>query len=52
MEGETEQKAAFQAIGPLKKLYNIIVHICSLASCTREFKDLAGRIIPLDNQTK
>ena len=49
MEGEAEQKPAFRAMGPLGKLYNIIIHIYNLASCIREFKDLVGRIISLNN---
>ena len=49
VKGETEQRAAFQAMGPLGKLHNIIIHIHNLASHTREFKDLTGRMIPLNN---
>jgi len=49
VEGEAEQRAAFWAIGPLRKLYNIIIHIRNLAGRIREFKDLVGRMIPLDN---
>jgi hypothetical protein len=52
VEGEAEQRAAFRAMGPLGKLHNIIVHIRNSASRTREFKDLAGRIIPLNNRTR
>ena len=44
-----EKRATFRVIGPLGKLYNIIIHIRSSASCTKEFKNLAGRIIPLNN---
>jgi len=49
VEGEAEQRAAFRAMGPLGKLHNIIVYIRNSASRTREFKDLAGRIILLNN---
>jgi len=47
-----DQRAAFRVIGPLGKLHNIIIHIRSSASHTKEFRDLAGRIIPLDNRTR
>jgi len=39
-------------MGPLGKLHNIIIHIRSSAGRTKEFRDLAGRIIPLDNRTR
>jgi hypothetical protein len=49
-EGEMGDKTAnFQTIGLLRKLYNIIVHICSSAGHTKKFKNLAGRMILLDN---
>jgi hypothetical protein len=49
VKGEAKQRAAFWAMGPLGKLYNIIIYICNSASRIREFKDLVGRIIPLNN---
>jgi len=52
VEGEAKQRAAFRAIGPLRKLYNIIIYIRNSASRIREFKDLVGRIIPLNNRTR
>ena len=52
MEGEAKQRAAFRVIGPLGKLYNIIIYIRNLASYIREFKDLAGRIILLNNRMR
>ena len=39
-------------MGPLGKLHNIVIHIYRSAGCTKEFKDLAGRLIPLDNCTR
>ena len=39
-------------MGPLGKLYNIIVHIRGSAGRTKEFKDLAGRMIPQGNRTR
>ena len=52
MEGKAEQRAAFWAMGPLKKLHNIIIHIHNSASHIKEFKDIAGRMILLNNQIK
>ena len=49
MGGEAKQRAAFRAIRPLRKLYNIIIYIHNLASRIKEFKDLAGRMILLNN---
>jgi hypothetical protein len=49
---EEDQRATFRVMGPLGKLHNIVVHIRSSAGRTKEFKDLAGRIIPLDNRTR
>jgi len=39
-------------MGPLRKLYNIIIYIYSSANYIKEFKTLAGRIIPLNNRTR
>ena len=44
-----EKRATFRVIGPLNKLYNIIIYIRSSAGCIKEFKDLAERMIPLNN---
>jgi hypothetical protein len=46
-----ERQATFCIMGPLGKLHNIVTHICGSAGCTKEFKDLTGRLIPLDNHT-
>jgi hypothetical protein len=45
-------KQKFQLLGPLSKLYNIIVDIRSSANRTAEFVVLAIRIVPLDNRTR
>ena len=47
-----QKKDTFRGIGPLGKLYNIVVHIRNSAGRTKEFKDLAGRMIPLGNRTR
>jgi len=39
-------------MGPLSKLYNIIVHFYTLASRTKEFKTLVGRQVLLNNCTR
>ena len=36
-------------MGPLRKLHNIVIYIRSLANRTKQFIDLAGRRIPLNN---
>ena len=47
-----ETRRKFRLLGPLGKLHNIIVNIRSSGSCTKEFVDLAGRMVPLDNRTR
>ncbi|EED11944.1 conserved hypothetical protein [Talaromyces stipitatus ATCC 10500] len=49
---DIQRKATFHSIGPLGKLHNIMAHIRGSAGRTKEFKDLAGRLIPLDNRTR
>jgi hypothetical protein len=49
---EEEKRAIFRVMGPLGKLHNIVVHIRNSAGRTKEFKDLAERMIPLDNRTR
>jgi len=39
-------------MGPLGKLHNIIIHIRSSANYIKQFIDLAGRRIPLNNYTR
>jgi hypothetical protein len=47
-----ERKARFRLLGPLGQGHNIVVHIRGSPSRTAEFKELAGRTIPLDNRTR
>ena len=49
---EEEKRATFRVMGPLGKLYNIVVHIRNSADRTKEFKNLAERIIPLNNRIR
>ena len=43
------KKAKFRLLGPLSKVYNIIVYIQSLGGYVDYFRKLVGRIILLDN---
>jgi hypothetical protein len=47
-----EVKQKFWLLGPLGKLHNIIVDICSSANRTTEFLAVATRMVPLDNRTR
>lgn len=51
-EDKLQRQATIHKIGPLGKLHNIVTHIRGSAGRTKEFKDLAGRLIPLDNRTR
>jgi hypothetical protein len=51
-ENETERQNTFRNMGPLGKLHNIVVHTRGSPGRTKQFKDLAGRMIPLDNRTR
>jgi hypothetical protein len=42
----------FRLLGPLSQLYNIIVHIRGSSGRIKEFIELVGRMIPLDNRTR
>ena len=46
------KKLQFRLLGPLGKGHNIIVHIRSLLGRTAEWKELVGRMIPMDNRTR
>lgn len=52
MEGSEETQSAFRLLGPLGKLHNIVVHTRGSSGRIKEFKTLAGRMIPLDNRTR
>jgi hypothetical protein len=47
-----ERRVLFRLIGPLGQLYNIIVYIRGSSGRTKEFLELVGRMIPLDNRTR
>jgi hypothetical protein len=49
---EEKKRATFRIIGLFGKLHNIIVYIRSSANRTKEFENLIGRMIPLNNRTK
>jgi hypothetical protein len=42
----------FRLLGPLGKLYNILVHSRSTSAFVKEFEELAKRMVPLDNCTR
>jgi hypothetical protein len=46
------QRQKFRLLGPLGKLHNIVIHARSSGGRTSQFKELAGRMIPLDNRTR
>ena len=52
LKEEKEKSDIFWKLNILKKLYNITIYTCSLASYIREFKSLTGRRILLDNCTR
>jgi hypothetical protein len=57
IEGEGEEivnndRATFRLLELLGKLHNIIVNIRSSSACTKHFRGLAKRMIPLDNRTR
>jgi len=49
---KVKEQKAFRALGPLGKLYNIVVYIHGSTGRVREFKNQAGRLIPLNNCTR
>jgi hypothetical protein len=49
---EDLRKARFRLMGPLGQIHNIVVHIRSSPTRIQTFRDLAGRLIPLDNRTR
>jgi BED zinc finger len=54
--GETicnqDQQQQFRLLGPLGKLHNIVVYIRKSPQRTKSFRDIAGRMVPLDNRTR
>lgn len=49
---DNEDQAYWRSKGPLGKLHNIAVHIRGSPTRSAEFKQLAGRGLPLDNDTR
>jgi hypothetical protein len=49
---EDIKKQQFRLLGPLGQGHNIVVHIRRSSTRTARFKELAGRMIPIDNRTK
>jgi hypothetical protein len=45
-------RKTFRGFGPLGKLHNIVVHIRGSPARLKQFEGLAGRLIPLDNNTR
>ncbi|KJZ70189.1 hypothetical protein HIM_10412 [Hirsutella minnesotensis 3608] len=52
LEGIQKQRVEFRLLGPLGKLHNLVINIRSSSGRTKEFNQLAGRGIPLDNRTR
>ena len=49
---EEVRRAKFRLLGPLSQEYNIIAYIRGSPARTKVFKELAGRMIPIDNRTR
>jgi hypothetical protein len=49
---DDELRKTFRGFGPLGKLHNIVVHTRGSPARLNHFNDLAGRMIPLDNNTR
>ena len=52
VKDEEKRRATFRAMGPLGKLHNIVVHIRGSSARTKVFKNLAGRMVPLNNRIR
>jgi hypothetical protein len=51
-EDESGRQRTVRGMGSLGKLHNVVTHIRGSAGRTKQFKNLAGRMIPLDNRTR
>jgi hypothetical protein len=49
---EKARRARFRLLGPLGQGHNIVAHIRGSPARTKVFKELAGRMIPMDNRTR
>ena len=52
LRDEDIKKQQFRLLGPLGQGHNIVIHIRGSSARTARFKELAGRIIPMDNCTR
>jgi len=52
LSNDKVKRVQFRLLGPLGKAHNIVVHIRASPSRTAEWKELAGRMIPIDNRTR
>ena len=46
------KRIQFRLLGPFGKGHNIVVYIRRLSGRTAEFRELAGRIVPIDNRIR
>ncbi len=51
-EETQKRQKSFRKLGPLGKIHNISVHIRASPQRTQDFKDIADKILPLDNATR
>jgi hypothetical protein len=49
---EEARRARFRLLGPLGQGHNIVAYIRGSPARTKVFKELAGRMIPMDNRTR
>jgi hypothetical protein len=49
---EEARRIKFRLLGPLGQGHNIVVHIWGSPGRTDRFRQLAGRMIPMDNRTR
>ncbi len=52
LSGNKDATEKFRLLGPLGKLHNILVYSRSQSALEKEFIELAGRMVPLDNRTR
>ena len=52
LSGKEDIAQKFRLLGPLGKLHNILVHSRGTSALVKEFKELAERMVPLDNRTR
>jgi len=52
LSGNKDAAEKFRLLGPLGKLHNILVYSRSQSALEKEFIELAGRMVPLNNRTR